>query len=432
MGLLELDDEMLKRYYLAWTGFDSEWRKRMQHKLQMRLPEFQNPFMQSMSAMMEKAQKKSLPLIAKSFVEAVRADNLDSRISDLATDEAMEAQAKEMLAQLGNPPGMEIEPLIVEMKRSQSLFAFSSANITLRKLLEEMQRAQDIAEEIGVGFEEMLTREGYLIEYLKRRYQPEEYRRISNERLEEQINQLLGFAKSQIELLSFNPAFQGMTARQIEAKKMAIKMAIERRAKKLRKVSKRIIKEEITEIWGVQQKRKREKRWFLRNRVVPRDLQRAFEEFRGPKKGIRFDIIDLIDLPGCSALILRPARTLTEVEKEELGVYIKAKLLCEMPRAVSFLNDKSLVLVRDKVPAIISTSRDGKEFRQPAWYVRHPGGIIGPLTFLTDWDENLQAFVMQLMSAMQRADETLGSPIPPPVIGRIARGYLKGVRSIEI
>lgn len=442
--LTELDDETLKRCYMAWTGLDSEYRKRMQSKLQKRLMSnttFQDPFTRFMPTIIEEAQKKSAPFIAESFVTAVRSGSWHLSIGDLVTDEAMEAFAQEILAQLGNPPELDKESMVVEMKRSRSLLAVSSINKTLGEVLAEMQRAQDIAEEIGVGFEEMLTQEHLVIEYLKRRYQPEEYRHILSERLELEINQNLSFAKSQIELLPFF-APPGTTQRQIEIQKMIMVRALNKQAKRLRKIVKQIIEEEIAEIWKQPRKKgfwdivfqvARQLLFPYSKATAHDDLQRTFEEFRGPQRGIMCKIVDVMDFPGggFSALIVQPTRPLTTAEKQEIGIYIKVKLLCEMPKAISYLKDKSLVLVRDTTPAIFSVSKEGKEFRQPVWYVRYPGGVIGPLTFLTDWDENNQVFVMQLMSAWQSPD-TLLDPVSSAVIGRIARGYLKGVGEIQL
>jgi|GEM_PF-6127371 len=442
MQLIDLDDETLKKYYLAWMGFNSEWQKRIQSKLKERIvrdKSLRDPFALIMATVTEKAQEKSLSYIAESFVKAVRGAKWHLTISDLMTDEAINAFVHEIFEQLGNPPGLDKELMIMKMKESRALLAFSSYNLSLGELIAEMQKAQDIAEEIGVDFLKMLTRADLVIEYLKRRYQPEEFKRKSEEIFDIQINQLLGIAKSQIELMPFL-APPGMSQRQLEVWKTVMAREANKRAKKIRKIIQDLIDEEIAEIWHMPKKRgfwptvlQTAKQLLLKNRIAcPDDLQRAFEEFRGLERGIKFMIVDIIDFPvgACSALIVRPTRPLTTSEKQEMGVYVKAKLLCEMPRAVSFLKDKSITLIRGTTPVIVSRSSEGRQFKQPAWYVRHPRGIIGPLTFLTDWDENHQAFIMHLIPARQNV--AMSEPVLSAVIGRIARGYLKGVGTIEI
>jgi hypothetical protein len=174
----------------------------------------------------------------------------------------------------------------------------------------------------------------------------------------------------------------------------------------------------------------------------PESLERALVDIVRGKKGICFDIIDIEDFPFGSALIMKPSRQLSEDEREEVRTCIKVKLYCAIPQAVAALNDESLKLIRDRSPVAYTEDKHGNIFPLPAWWVRYPGGIIGPLYFLTDWDEGRGLFSALLKkyidtpSEFFHVDRETGNVRafsgPPPVIGRIARGFLKGVRSIEI
>ena len=64
-----------------------------------------------------------------------------------------------------------------------------------------------------------------------------------------------------------------------------------------------------------------------------RKLKREFDKFLGEKKGIKLDIVSIHDLSPQSIILLKPYRNLSSKE-QALEPYIKAKLLCEMPRAI--------------------------------------------------------------------------------------------------
>ena len=165
---------------------------------------------------------------------------------------------------------------------------------------------------------------------------------------------------------------------------------------------------------------------------LPKDLEREYEEFLGKKKGIKLDIVSVHDLPQQSIILLKPDRKLSS-EERTLRPYIKAKLLCEMPRAISSLNNKDLILIRT-TPALV-TSADRKEFHQPGWTVKWRGHTIGPLSFMMDWDEDEQLFLAGLYEIAFKIRRVVSKEYQNQefsVIKQIARAYRDEIKRIEI
>lgn len=166
---------------------------------------------------------------------------------------------------------------------------------------------------------------------------------------------------------------------------------------------------------------------------LPKDIERECETFLGKKKGIKLDIVSVRDSPTQSIILLKPDRNLSYKERTTLSQYLKAKLLCEMPRAISSLNNKDLALIRT-TPSLI-TYVDGKQFKQPGWVVKWKGYTIGPLTFMMDWDEDEQRFLAGLYEIAFKIQRVVSKEYQHQefsVIRQIARAYHDEIKSIEI
>lgn len=120
MQLTKLNDETLKRYYLAWIGLDSERRKKMESKLKkqlMRDKSLQDPFALIHSNRYGESIRKVCAFHRRIIMlGAVKRGNWHLSIRDLVTDEAMDAFVQEMV--VGSPPWLDKESIIIEMKRS--------------------------------------------------------------------------------------------------------------------------------------------------------------------------------------------------------------------------------------------------------------------------------------------------------------------------
>lgn len=177
---------------------------------------------------------------------------------------------------------------------------------------------------------------------------------------------------------------------------------------------------------------KEKKMGKYRIQKLPKDIEREYEKFLGKKKGIKLDIVSVHDLPQQSIILLKPDRNLSS-EERTLRPYIKAKLLCEMPRAISSLNNKDLALIRT-TPTLV-TSADRKEFHQPGWTVKWRGHTIGPLSFMMDWDEDEQLFLAGLYEIAFKIRRVVSKEYQNQefsVIKQIARAYRDEIKRIEI
>jgi Tfp pilus assembly protein PilF len=168
---------------------------------------------------------------------------------------------------------------------------------------------------------------------------------------------------------------------------------------------------------------------------LPKDIERECEKLLCKKKGIKLDIISVRDSPTQSIILLKPDKnpSLSYKEQITLSSYIKATLLCEMPRAISSLNNKDLALIRTTTALI--TAVDGKQFQQPGWVVKWKGYTIGPLSFMMDWDEYEQLFLAGLYEIASKVQRVVSKEYQHQefsVIRQIARAYHDEIESIEI
>jgi hypothetical protein len=158
------------------------------------------------------------------------------------------------------------------------------------------------------------------------------------------------------------------------------------------------------------------------------DFDRDFQQFLGRPRGIRLHITRSEAEPtGCAMLSLRPDTRPSD--PESLMSYIKAKLLCEMPKAIQHVPSLSL----GRGPAALVIRYEGKTFQEPAWYVKDAGGTFGPLSFRQgSWNEDRGEYEIWLMQVYNPPFEPNQMIRLTRVVSEVADAYREGVRTFEI
>lgn len=160
-------------------------------------------------------------------------------------------------------------------------------------------------------------------------------------------------------------------------------------------------------------------------------LERQFREFNTPSKGLRFLIADGTASGNSAILTLSPPRTLSPEEARVLGSYIKARLTCDLPRAVA--DCRVFELIRHRETFRVIQPRD-KSFEEPSWFILSPYlGQLGPLGFNIEWDHEeglfyarLGPMVINLEGGLEKLKRW------QPVMEKVAEGYAHKIRTIEI
>lgn len=170
-------------------------------------------------------------------------------------------------------------------------------------------------------------------------------------------------------------------------------------------------------------------REIKRRRVneLPEDIKTNFENFLGGKKGIKIEIVSIHDSSPFSTILLKPDRKLSHDEGITLSSYIKAKLLCEMPKAISTLNNNEVSLLR--VKSVRTIFVEGKEFQEPGWIINWKKDFVGTITFIIDWDTDRQHFLAHFSKVFIKKRER--QELEFSVIKGIARAYYN-MKNIEI
>lgn len=161
-----------------------------------------------------------------------------------------------------------------------------------------------------------------------------------------------------------------------------------------------------------------------------KELETRFQQFNKAPKGIRLLIVEGTATGNAAILALRPSRPVLLEESSILGSFIKARLACDLLRAVA--ECRSFKLLRDH-NTYRMIQREGRTFEEPSWVIKTAFGQLGPLGFRIQWDEEQGLFYARLEPMVQ----SLGTRMEilerwQPVMKKTAEGYIHKIRTIEI
>jgi len=161
-----------------------------------------------------------------------------------------------------------------------------------------------------------------------------------------------------------------------------------------------------------------------------KELETRFQQFIKSPKGVGLLIVEGTAAGNATILALRPSRSLPLEEASVLGSFIKARLACDLPRAVA--ECLSFRLLRDH-NTYRMIQQEGRTFEEPSWVIKIAFGQLGPLGFRIQWDGEQGFFYARLEPMMQ----SLGTRMEilerwQPIMEKVAEGYAHKIRTIEI
>lgn len=165
-------------------------------------------------------------------------------------------------------------------------------------------------------------------------------------------------------------------------------------------------------------------------------VEEAFRRFVGDPRGLRLNIVNVETSPpemdsfsvGHATLRLQPAVLLDS--PESLLSLVKARLYCMVPQAVAGV--PGVALGRQGDVAMICW--EGREFAEPAWYLRRNQCVCGPIGFrYGEWNDQTGCFELCLMCVIMKGRVQPGeSAKQSDMIRQVGMNFRDTVRCIEI
>jgi len=157
------------------------------------------------------------------------------------------------------------------------------------------------------------------------------------------------------------------------------------------------------------------------------ELDRQFEEFRGPAIGITVGIIEAHQpYPIFSEVRLRLRPSQPPADHTKFLSIVKARLLVDMYRAAN-----SAGLLLDEMTGIFTISMGDRRFSEPLYFLRVSGAKV-PITFrYGEYEED--DITISLMRAIIPIEDLIKENLSlrEPLI-KLAKGYVNGVRELTI
>ena len=261
MRLQELEPETIADYYLKWASGNPVFKHQTDLLAYKKLKIKPDSPEAMLAALNQIAQEITNKIKAPYFAQAVKDEEWNLFLKDLGGEEAVRQFVEQFVAYMPLPPGaLEVEnikeELIKQVKTQSDLLMGSFQGTTVGEIAEEINKALEICEKIGVEFEIMLIHPDFTKQYLRLRYTKEEFRQMSENRLELALAQMWKMGMIQLEQLAPQPTVSIddpryiKQLRQIERKKRLIKYQMERRFKKLRKFARKRLKQFLNDVWG--------------------------------------------------------------------------------------------------------------------------------------------------------------------------------------
>jgi hypothetical protein len=213
-----------------------------------------------MACAAEQAQESTKPIIAKAFAVALKEGKLSTSIGALGSDEAMRVYANQLAKVIGLPPIETLSPAeqekLLASAKSQAIAMTAGINITVGNIAQEIDRAIEIARQLNLRFDDMLSRTETAKLYLSQRFTKEEFLKQSTDQMETFIRTMVNTVAQQLTTMPSVPDIPPSdpryrpTMRRIEIGKKAVLWQTDRRAKKIRRVFKRLVHKQAKEIFS--------------------------------------------------------------------------------------------------------------------------------------------------------------------------------------
>jgi hypothetical protein len=258
MKIKEMTEQEIADYYLIWFK-KSPINRQVEEFFRKALHIKSGQGEDVLALRMEKIQESIRPIVAKAFAVAVKQGNLSISPIKLMGDEGVKEHIKQFGNFLGLPP-FETLPLdeqesIVSSVKRQFFSMNVGNNITVGNIVQDIDKAIEIAGQLKVSFQDMLSDKELIKLYFRQRFNKEDFLRKSKEQSERFILTMTNSIMSQLELMPATPNLPlshpgyAKAMRQIERRKKLVLYQTKRRAKKLRRISNRSIRLLAKEIY---------------------------------------------------------------------------------------------------------------------------------------------------------------------------------------
>jgi hypothetical protein len=258
MTLRDMTEEEIVVHFLTWVK-KSPLARQGEEFTRKALGVKSGQLEDTMAHAAEQAQESTKPIIAKAFAVALKEGKLSTSMGALGGDEVIREYANQFTRTIGLPsldtlPPAEQEKLLASV-RAQAVSMTAGINITVGSIAQEIDRAIEIARQLNLRFEDMLSREETAKLYLRQRFTKEEFLKQSMDQMETFVRAMVNSVNQQLAMMPIAPPLplshpQYRSAmRRIEMGKKMVLWQTERRAKKLRRVVKSLVHKQAKEIF---------------------------------------------------------------------------------------------------------------------------------------------------------------------------------------